>query len=300
VTEATARALLAGAGISASEPLVLLTSNWSNEVWMSERHVLRIASRRGPTSLAHELAIAAELPASVPLYQAWVDAEPGAEDELIDALARSMRALHAVDLPPELGAPAPWTDGLPPAGGPPVEATAMPDLIRDFVIDARTAAAMPGPTGDRILELLDRIEDALSSEPARTVHTDLGFDNAMWDGEQVWLLDLEWCCTAPADYELVHILRYCHQPETAVEPAWRDKVAGKDHARIPVALEQSYPELFSHPRLTERLLVYGLAGFARGWHWRPDLWRTDVEHEQHPSRSLLGFLNGGHWLRSLP
>ena len=326
MTEAEARAvaLFAAAGVPVADRLVEVSVGWSNEVWMTQTHVLRVASRRGPDSLAHELAVAAALPATVPyphpiatgwhddvlwavaprvpgtpLSYAWVDADRDTESVLLDRLTSSLRALHAVELPPELAAAAEWVGGLPPAGGPPVEVAAMPELIRAFVAAALAASALPPTTADAVLAALDRAEDAVAPGPVATVHEDLGFDNAIWDGEQVWLVDLEWCCSAPLDHELVHILRYCHRPEIVAEPDWRDRVAAKDHTEIPRLLERAYPELFSHPRLRDRLLVYGLAGFARGWHWRPDLWRTSIEDPAHPSHELLAFVSGGHWLRLL-
>jgi hypothetical protein len=176
----------------------------------------------------------------------------------------------------------------------------MSELIRAFVADAIAASAMPGPTGDAVLAVLEGAEDAVSAEPVATVHADLGFDNAIWDGARVWLVDLEWCCSAPVDYELVHLLRYCHHPEGTAELERRDRVAAKDHAVIPRELQRAYPELFDHPRLVDRLQVYGLAGFARGWHWRPDLWRKSADEPSHPSHEVLAFVNGGHWLRVLP
>ena len=315
--------LFANAGVQADRPLQSGTG-WSNEVWLTETHVLRVASRRGPDSLAHELAVAAALTPTVryphpvasgwhddvlwavaprvpgqPLSHAWVDADPDAGALLVDRLAASVRALHAVKLPSELAAPAPWLSGLPPAGGPPVEVTAMPEFIRSFIADALTASAMPMRTADAVLTSLEGAEDAVTTEPAATVHADLGFDNAIWDGEHVWLVDLEWCCSAPVDHELVQLLRYCHHPEGTVEPEWRGRVAAKDHSVISRQLQSAYPELFAHPRLLDRLLVYGLAGFARGWHWRQDLWRSSVDEPDHPSHDLLAFVNGGHWLRAL-
>lgn len=321
--EARALTLFAKAGIAADQSRRSSTG-WSNEVWLTETHVLRVASRRGPDSLAHELAVASVLPPTVPyphpvasgwhddvlwavaprvsgqpLSHAWVDAEPDAATLLIDRLAASMRSLHAVELPSSLTAPAPWVDGLPPAGGPPVEVEAMSELVRSFITAALAASAMPTRTADAALATLEDVEDAVSPEPVATVHADLGFDNAIWDGEQVWLVDLEWCCAAPADYELVDLLRYCHDPAGSVEPEWHGRVAAKDHAAVPRLLQRAYPELFAHPRLRHRLLVYGLAGFARGWHWRQDLWRTSVEDADHPSHDLFAFVNGGHWLRLL-
>lgn len=324
--EARAASLFAQAGVPASGRLVRVATGWSNEVWMTESHVLRVASRRGPGSLQHELAVASQLPPTVPYPQpvasgwhedvlwavaprvpgrplsvAWAEADPADEPVLLDSLAASMRALHAVDLSAELGRSAPWTDGRPPAGGPPVEVLAMPDFIAAFVADAITAGAMPRETADMALSALEGATGALSPAPAATIHADLGFDNAIWDGEQIWLIDLEWCCSAPADYELVHILRYCAHPENLVDVDVdvRDRVTAKDHTDVPRRLARAYPALFSNPRLRDRVLVYGLAGFARGWHWRPDLWRSNVARPEHPSRELLAFLDGGHWISLL-
>ena len=322
--EARAVRLLSHAGVPISGPLTRVTTSWSNEVWMTGSHVLRVASRRGSGSLRRELSIASALPASVPypqpiatgwhgdllwavaprvpgrpLADAWVDADPDGEAVLLDSLAASMRLLHAVALPEEIGRPAAWVDGRPPAGNPPVDVMSMPELVGSFVADALASAAMTQRTADAVLAALQAAASALSPEPAATVHADLGLDNAIWDGEQVWLIDLEWCCSAPLDYELVHILRSCAHPENVVGPD-PERIGGKDHADVPPRLAVAYPELFSHPRLRDRLLIYGLAGFARGWHWRPDLWRTDLDAADHPSLALMAFLDGGHWLSVLP
>jgi hypothetical protein len=286
---------------------------------MSDAHVLRIASRRGPDSLAHELAVAAVLPklvpyphpiatgwhngalwavapriAGVPLYRAWATADPEDHRTLIAQLAEAMRALHAVVLPPELGEPPRG------GGGPPAGIAAMPEFIRSFVADARSKDSMPAPTAQAVLRELDRSENALSLEPVSTVHTDLSFDNALWDGDRVWLLDLEWCWSGPTDYELVKILQYCHHAEDRVEPEWREAVAAADHSTIPVLLQRAYPELFNHERLRDRLFVYGMAGFARGWAWRPDLWGCPTDDPNHPCHNVLAFTQGGYWLQLLP
>jgi hypothetical protein len=313
--QARAVAVFDATGVSTSGTLVRLGRNWSNEVWMSETHVLRVASRRGPDSLAHELAVAAVLPSDVPyphpiatgwrdgvlwslapriggrpLYQAWARSDHEERVMLIDRFAESIRALHAVVLPPGLAQPPPG------GGGPPAGITAMPQMIRSFVAEARAEDAMPARIAEVVLRELERAEDALSLEPVATVHTDLSFDNAVWDGERVWLLDLEWCCSGPADYDLVKILGYCYSPQGTVEPEWQEAVAATDHSTVPVLLKNAYPELFSHERLRDRLLVYGMAGFARGWVWRPDLWRSPTDAPNHPSGNLLAFAQGGWWL----
>ena len=125
--EARAVRLFADAGVPASGRLVRVATGWSNEVWVTESHVLRVASRRGPGSPAAlslpSLPVASDGAVSatgherlvrgsalggrtarpgLPFTVAWVDADPALEPVLLDSLAASIHALHAVELSAEL------------------------------------------------------------------------------------------------------------------------------------------------------------------------------------------------------
>src|SRR5438045_842833 len=114
--EGRARRILAEAGIVDEEPLQRVEGNWSNEVWIGQRYVVRIGLRN-PRWLEHEAAVADVLPSGVPyprpiatrredgtfwtvapringvpLYVAWAQADgPGRQEELMRALAVTLR-----------------------------------------------------------------------------------------------------------------------------------------------------------------------------------------------------------------
>lgn len=311
------RRILRSAGMPADGELARPWS-WSNEVWLTASHAVRIASEHGPTSLKHELAVADVLPDDVlyphpiavgwdeddlwvvspripgrPLYQAFVEADSESRDRLITELASSMRALHRAELPPELAHPPAM------GNGPPVDVTAMPGDIRRFVKEAVEAGVLSAEIGKATLDRLAASEDALAGGTVGCVHTDLGFGNAIWDGERMWLLDLEWACMAPIDYELLWILSYCDSPARFVGEDWEAAVDAVDHTVVPRLLASSYPELFAHPRLADRVTIYGVASFARGWLLRPDHWHG-IHLDPHPSEMLRRLVAGERLTPLLP
>jgi aminoglycoside phosphotransferase len=313
-----AQRILRAAGVESDEDLTRPWS-WSNEVWLNRSHVVRIASEHGPKSLLHELAVAAVLPddvpypqpfasgwdddvlwvvtpriGGVPLYEAFAAAgDDAVRTRLVAELARSMRALHRVALPAHLAHPPAMGDG------PPVDVTSMPEAIRRFVAETCDAKVLPAATGALILDRLAVAEDALDDEPQGCVHTDLSFPNAMWDGDRVWLLDLEWACMAPIDYELLWLLSYCDTPASFVGEEWEATVSAVDHSRVPAMLATEYPDLFAHPRLADRVTTYGIASFARGWLLRPDVWHNTLL-DPHPSEMVRRLAAGERLIPLLP
>jgi hypothetical protein len=315
--EERARAILTDAGIVIDRPLRRVEGNWSNEVWIGTDHVLRISSRQ-PAWLEHELNVASVLPTDLPyprpiasgwdgpdlwviapriraepLYAAWAQAESEEQrDQLMAALATSLRRLHHVELPPELAHPPSI------GGGPPVIPAEFPDRIRAFLNDVIERGVVPADVGRNILGLVDRYEEQLSGGAFGAVHTDMTFANALWDGDQMWVIDLEYCCWAPIDYEVMWILRYCWLPNS-LPSEWVDRVASSDHSGAPALLLKHYPELFEHPGIRARLTLYGLASYARGWVIRPDMW-TDPTLRPSSVASLTEFISDGAWLKLLP
>ena len=140
----------------------------------------------------------------------------------------------------------------------------MAGFIGHFLDEAENAGALEPSGAAAARERLGEAEGSLEGGRIGTVHTDLSFDNAIWDGEQVWLIDLEWACMAPLDYELVWLLGYCRSPAGLVEPEWEAAVRAADHSQVLTLLQSAYPQLFDHPRLVDRLVIYGLTSFARG------------------------------------
>jgi hypothetical protein len=95
------------------------------------------------------------------------------------------------------------------------------------------------------------------------------------------------------------ILRYCWYQPGSIPPEAEPAAAATDHSVVPRLLLQHYPELFEHPGLRSRLIIYGLAAYARGWIIRPELWSSD-ELRPASSASLSDFIGGDTWLELLP
>jgi hypothetical protein len=172
-------------------------------------------------------------------------------------------------------------------------------LIRDFLSDVVRRGVLPEGVAREARGILEEASPFLRGGRRGTVHTDLTFANALWDGHQVWVLDLEYACTAPVDYELAHILNYCWYPRGSVPADWADAVEAADHSAIPHLLLEHYPELFDVAGLGPRLMTYGLASFARGWLIRPELWASPTLVGRS-SELLADFVNGNGWTRLVP
>jgi hypothetical protein len=143
-------------------------------------------------------------------------------------------------------------------------------LVREFIADIEARSVVTPAIAARAESLVSRCAPALGGGVTETVHTDLTFANALWDGTKMWLIDLEFCCTAPIDDELTWICRYCWYEPGSIPPEWEETVTAADHSVIPGLLRNHYPELFHVEALKRRLTMYGLASFARGWLIRPD------------------------------
>ena len=95
---------------------------------------------------------------------------------------------------------------------------------------------------------------------ARLVHGDLTFENVLWDGQQITaVLDFEWSRGAPADVELDVLLRMCAFPFLHVAADYEAQTRSADYLDVPRWLADDIPELFSTPRLFERLTLYAIA-----------------------------------------
>src|SRR5690242_19086163 len=103
----------------------------------------------------------------------------------MDSLAGALRQLHAVELPPQLAHPPSI------AGGPAVLPLTYPGLVREFIADLEAGSVVTADMAIRAEAIVSRCEPALVGGVVGTVHTDLTFANAIWDGTRMWLLDLE-------------------------------------------------------------------------------------------------------------
>lgn len=103
--------------------------------------------------------------------------------------------------------------------------------------------------------------DALTDFHQRTlIHGDLTFENVLWDGRQITgLLDLEWCRGSSPDLDLDVLLRFCALPYAHVAADYEQHARAQDYVDVPLWLAEEAPEMFSHPKLHDRLLAYCIA-----------------------------------------
>jgi aminoglycoside phosphotransferase (APT) family kinase protein len=219
------------------------------------------------------------------LERAWSQMGSGARRYAIEQLAEIMRRLHGWVPATELAAA---ISDRPVGAFDDPKAIAGSDL-NPLPVDralrlAVTLAAQPHVDRGLIDEAVRQIEDLRAVDPfldkQRTVvHADLHLANILWDGSGIAaVLDFEWVRLAPPDLDLNELVRAVESNRTLrVEAAEAEIVRG---------LRSTYPDLFAHPQLAERLQLYAVTSCLRevtGW----PLTKPEAElNPEHPIRQL--------------
>lgn len=227
------------------------------------------------------------------LSRVWPTIDEARRKSLIVDFAKALKKLHAVPTPPEATSLVENTHLLDPKAVTPV----VPILMAIDGLAARNAV-------DRLLlddlaAMVNDHGDALEDYHQRTlIHGDLSFENVMADVNGLSaLLDFEWCRGAPADLELDVLLRFLRYPEAHVPDDVAHTLRAKDFEDVPTWIAQEYPELFSHPRIVERLALYSVA-FDMAELSRMATISTDRNMGPlHPVKRLQALLNGVSPLR---
>ena len=276
---AFARLLLASLGLPA-DPL-RPAAGWSNHVWLAPAHVVRLSSGRFRDAYAHELAVLALLPDTIPharavasgrvgrrewmivqriegqpLTRAWPTMSESQRRPAAQSLGNILQALHSVGVPHGFGNP--WLKDAYAPGGRLRDAYHAPPELAGRLLEA--ASQIPGVD----LGVLDEVRafiaerlTAFTQERTALVHGDVHIANLLWDGSRLAaLLDFEGASLAPPDLELDTLLRCVRDPRPYGGPDAPGGLAPEELAGVPGWVADTYPQLFSHPRLTERLEVY--------------------------------------------
>jgi aminoglycoside phosphotransferase (APT) family kinase protein len=301
-----ARRALTEAGVDEGLPLERVPHTL-NEVWYAGHYVLRISPSPVSRRLEHEARVARILPSEVlhphvlghgrgplgewllmqrapgrQLSRTWPEMSDNERRRAVTQLADALRALHSV---------------VPPADGP--DAVVPPFLGHDTLEcphqlpPARTlqlidqAVQLPHVDGGMLAnaaEIVRAGELALDDVDTSTlVHGDLHFENVLWDGGQISaVVDFEWARPGPPDLDLDVLLRFCAEPGVNVATDYEQQLRRRDYRDVPVWLRASYPDLFAHPRLNERLALYSLAYDLRELLLRPPRQPIDQLPTHHP------------------
>jgi hygromycin-B 7''-O-kinase len=306
-----ARQVLQDAGLETNGDLRRAPSAL-NEVWLAGPYALRISTTPGASRLQHEAAVARSLPPGIPypeivavgratfgewmvtkrlpgevLSRPWATMRPDDRRRAVHEVGRILRALHQVRPP------------LTPPGRAAANALEAPPYLADDSLECphqlpvsrvvellQRAATLPHVDPGLMAAAVERAEAAASAFEERRhglVHGDLHFENVLWDGTEITaLLDLEWARPAPPDLDLDVFLRFCADPDLHVGADYEHLARRADYRDVPGWLRESYPELFAHPRLMDRLVVYGLAYDVRHLLLDPPDGPVSEMHPHHP------------------
>ena len=274
---ARARHALLHAGLDSTVQLEA-ASSVTNEVWMTEHHVIRV-NRRPNQRLRREASLGPKLPAEIgypmvvsyggrlgadflvvrrvrgeALAHCWLTMTRDQRRSAVSQVAAKMRRLHQT----------PGPTGLPPIDAPQLLRGDTMSPVMGLLVALDQARGlrhvdhgMIDETEQLVFELAPAIEPFASEH---LVHGDLTFENILWDGHTVTaILDFEWARTAPADVDLDVFLRMCCYPFLHVGDDWVDRTKAEDYANVPWWLHEDYPELFAFPRQYDRLRLYSIA-----------------------------------------
>lgn len=256
---------------------------WSNSVILAPRHVVRFGAGRFRDAFAHEARVLAMLPDAVPharvidhgtigarewlilermpgepLDLAWSGMTVAERRSAIHQLGGILRALHRVPLPS--GFANPWLEDALGDPGKPRDAYHLPPERTAWLLATlRQDPSLDGALLDEAETFIAARLDAFAGDerqPRVLVHADIHFANLLWDRDRLSaLLDFEGSRPAVADLELDALMAFCRNP-AAFRRGDADALSPDDLGAVPGWLAESYPELFSHPRLADRLAVY--------------------------------------------
>ena len=275
LSELKARQALMSVGLDASK--FELACSVTNEVWLTETHAVRF-NKAGDGRLRREAILSRYLPPELgyptivaysgevgadylileripgrPLAHCWPTMTDSARQNAVTQLAHQLQLLHYTRTP---------------AGLPPIEApqliqpgTAKPvDALLRAIEHARKLPHVDTTLMSDMSLLVYEYAPALDPFDNTTlVHGDLTFENLLWAGRKLTMLDYEWSHGAPPDVDLDILLRCCALPFLHVAPAYERLADPRDYRNVPGWLAQAYPALFEVARLGARLMLYSIS-----------------------------------------
>ena len=129
--------------------------------------------------------------------------------------------------------------------------------FKDFIKEKLTSLLRDCNINDDIFNsLLILCDKYFEDVKPYQIHGDLHFDNFIYDGRNLTLLDFERTITAPIDYEFRILNRYNSMPWLWASGETDMKTVESDYQDLMPMIIENYPELASIPYLIERLTIY--------------------------------------------
>lgn len=276
-----------------AEPLTLL-KGWTNRVWLSPFHVVRLSSGRHRESFAHEIRVEELVRGKVPvppildhgliegevegqansrewmvskrlpgqsLLMAWPDMAAAQRHDAVRQLGRALKTLHQVELPQALENP--WlSDAIGPDGKPEDGYRIAPRHYRLTTDNLRRLGLIEESLIARAEAFMAERQILFEDDTDVLIHSDPHFNNLLWDGKTLTLIDFEASTRAPRDRELQTLIDYCWRNPSMVyaqaTPQQERKVGRADVTHVVDDIRTVYPEMFEIPNLRQRLEVYDM------------------------------------------
>ena len=298
----------------------VLVESWSNDTWLTDDAVLRVCWRGERDRLDREQQLLTALTDSVPHAPVlssgtWEDGTwivlrriPGERLDLVwptlsvDQRRRAMgrmgevlRSLHQWAPPPEIRALLSSSTSITNKSRAEIAGSMLVPWPQDLLSPLlEWSEELLRGHEDLHQALCRRSQELLPAVPSSefqgstVVHGDAHAANVLCDGgELVALLDYEWARLGPADLELEATCREDPQVEACMD----DRGALATEVFALTWLRDSYPELFEHEHLTERLWLYQLCFELRSL----CVWADEEVDERRLSR--LRSIAGHPWVR---
>ena len=136
------------------------------------------------------------------------------------------------------------------------------------------------------------------TETAVLVHNDIHLENIFHAGEHITgIVDFDWCCQAPKDYELWKIIEVVREPKLTVEGKLEPLYDGCQMITELGFLKKYYPDLFAGIHVAERIRLFYLSNklFNRieDFQKEGNTHTMDIVHEE------ISMLFKSQWLESL-
>lgn len=113
-------------------------------------------------------------------------------------------------------------------------------------------------------KILNNTERYLKSDDLRLVHSDIHFDNIIYqDNGKIKIIDFETSLFAPIDYELDIFLRMCHNPLKYASEDEEKLINVEDYENIEKYFKKFYPEIYQFDNFDTRHELYDLEANLR-------------------------------------
>jgi hygromycin-B 7''-O-kinase len=305
-----AKAVLGLAGLPRSTPITRLDSA-RNEVWLAGDVVLRIASTMHSARLSHEAVVLRLLPESVPhpqllctgradfgewsvverlpgttLSRQWPDLHMGQRQRVVQSLGVALKGIHQTNasalIPPFQG-----VDNLECPHQLPV------DRLNRCIERASDLKGVDRGLMVAVADMARNAAELLGEEPPTLIHGDFHLENVMaFEGSLQAVIDFEFARTGWPEIDLEVLLRFCETPEMHAAADYARRMDRHEFRPVVTWLQEAYPELFSHPRVEERVNLCSLSYDVRDLlRFPPDRPAQDLA-PFHPVNRLQRLVDG--------